>query len=140
MSVMDILIDCENQLGWRPAGANIWKARAAQHRILTAAMARRGVTETDLKVAIAWCRRRRQAIRSPLNLFDYIDAARARATEHVGAHVVALEARIDAAIAWEGDNSDLESRYWTTRLLRSVGPHRVAVLNEWHDAGRGPQT
>lgn len=134
--LMDIILDCENRLGWSPpAGAVLWRARAGEHRKLTRAMEKRGYTVEDLRTALAYCLRRRQAITSPMELIGLVDKARDLTPDTDPR--VPLDDQIDAAVAWEAANRDGSSANWGSRLVRVAGHLRADVLQEWRDAGRG---
>jgi hypothetical protein len=136
MSLLDILTDAENQLGCLPLGnhTNMPKARALTHHVMFAAMNKRGLTENDLVLALAYCVRRRLPLDSPLELLGMVDAAR-QATHVPRRHD--LDLACDDAIAWESMRADEDTQYWITRVVRSSGPARQDTLDEWRDAGRG---
>jgi hypothetical protein len=132
---MDIIIDCENSLGWaRPAGEE-WKVRALQHHILRKAMIKRHLTDRDLRLSLNLCKRRRQPITSPLELLTYVEEAREMGREDLPSSD--LDTRIRAAIDWELGHADEHMQYWVNRMTRSTGPVRAMVLTEWTDTGRG---
>ena len=136
-ALMDIITGCENQLGWSPPpGAPLYKSRAAEHRKLSLAMSRHNYTTHDLKLALAYCKRRRQPVTSPLELTWYITKARELAAAEPSAPG-ALDVGVRTAIEWENANPDDISDAWITRLVRSFGPARARTLSEWRDAGRG---
>lgn len=140
--LMQILIDCENQLGWCPKiprGGSLPKARANQHRIMTVAMNNRKVSEEDLRLAYNYCRNRRQPIVDPLQLFGYVDKAKshtARPPRNVGLGK-SLDVQQAEALAWEAMHDDEHSTRWRGRIIRSVAAGLADTLAEWHAAGRG---
>jgi hypothetical protein len=133
-----ILTDVENQLGWVPTGKNIHHARALAHHIVTQAMKRQGISEDDLELTVAYCRRKRLPIDSPLQLLPLVTKAREAAPDIIKPHN--LDVETTAAITWEHSHLDPDSLYWIGRLTRSVGPARADTLTEWHQAGRGENT
>jgi hypothetical protein len=135
MSLMNILVACENQLGWIPEGADQIKAKAVMHHIMTKAMKRQGVSVEDLALTLAYCRLRRQPISSPLQLLPLVTTARSAAT--VINRPRALDVRTQDARDWETTRDDADTPYWLGRLVRSVGPARADTLDEWAAAGRG---
>ncbi len=139
MALMDLLKDLENTLGWDP-GRNPWKARAAQHHILSTQMRKRGISESDLRLAMAWCQRRKQQILTPAELFRYVEPAKDHAagpTQTLPAAMEQLEMQMHEAIAAELNRDDEHSDRWLSRLVRASGPGRGAVLADWREAGRG---
>lgn len=135
MTVHQILLACENQLGWVPEGTEIWKGRAKMHAILSKAMTRQNVSEADLALTLAYCRLRKHPITNPLQLLPLVTKARDAAT--VMSQPGALDVRIHDARDWETTRSDADTPYWLGRLVRSVGPARADTLDEWASAGRG---
>lgn len=135
--LMDLIIACENQLGWTgPATMNIYRARAIEVGKLRGALSRRrDLTVKDLRLAIAYCVRRREPITSPLQLLGKVDEAKALALQRPRASNLAM--RHTRALAWEQTTADRDSSRWITRLVRSHGPARAEVLAEWEAAGRG---
>jgi hypothetical protein len=134
--LMDLIIECENTLGWHPQGEDLWKARALQVYILRRAMAKQKYTVRDVRLAIAWCRHEGKQVTSAAALLVFVPRARELAVvEPVNAST--LDEHQGAAIAWENGRSDEDSQYWITRLVRSVGSVRREVLSEWTEAGRG---
>lgn len=136
--LMQVLINCENQLGWVPKGKDLHKARAAQHHIMSKILATKRVSEEDLAIAVAWCRSRRYPISDPMQLFALVDKAKERAAEK-GPRAGSLDARRQEAVAWEFALSDPRSPHWINRLTRSVGDGLADTLTDWLNAGRGQQ-
>lgn len=139
MGLMDLLAQCENDLGWQPTrrpGDTIYKARAIACRVMTRAMEREGRTEADVALAIAYCRRKRIPITSPLALLGMIGEARKIAATPAARAGSLLEQQ-GQAVQWEAARSDEHSQQWIARLTRSVGEGLVTTLNEWRAAGRG---
>jgi hypothetical protein len=132
--LMRLLIDCENQLGWIPEG-DIYRARAIHHKILTAAMTKRGFSDRDLRLALNWCARKHLPITSPMQLLAYVEDAREMAVEADTS--TDLDTEVADAITWEYANPDEHSHYWITRLNRAAGPVRQLVMVEWRELGRG---
>lgn len=135
--LMDIVIDCENQLGLSgPPGVPPWRARVIEVGRLRAALNQRPlITPADLRLAIVWCKRRREPITSTLQLFAKIDDAR-RARVEDRASIMTITHR--EAMAWEQTHPDTDSERWLARLVRAFGPGRANILEEWKAAGRGP--
>jgi hypothetical protein len=135
MTLMQILVACENQLGWIPKGNDQYKARAVMHSIVKREMTRKGHTLGDLALTLAYCRLKRHPITSPLELLGLIPKARDAAAVVNKPH--ALDVRTQMARDWEAARDDDDSPYWLGRLVRSVGPARADTLDEWAQAGRG---
>lgn len=136
--LMDIIHDCENRLGWSaPVGAVLWQARAAEHRKLSIAMERQRYTEADLRLALAYCIRRKQAITSPLELIGLVEKARDLAA--VPDTTLPLDDQVEAALQWEASHPDADSHGWAVRFIRTAqqAGARADVLDEWRAAGRG---
>jgi hypothetical protein len=136
-SLMDLITDIENRLGWAPPeDVPLWKARASEHRKMTLGLARYGYTEKDLRLALVYCLRRHESIAKPMELFGYVARARqyARVDEVPAGH---LDLAVRAALDWEANHPDARTGFWTSRLIRSYGPLRADTLQEWQEAGRG---
>lgn len=133
----DIVIDCENQLGWSgPYGMPIWQARKVEVGRLKQAMKNQPQVSTqDLRLAMAWCRRRQEPITSTLTLFTKIDDAKSHQVLAERPSDVAQAHR--AAIRWEQEHRDGDSEAWIRRLVRCIGPMRAELLTTWEQAGRG---
>lgn len=132
----DVVILCENVLGWVPEdNVPLWKARANHAGRLKRAMAKHGVTLDQLVLAVEYCRRRREPVKSPAALVFRVPSALDLANEPESTSDD-TEA-INEAIQWEYHNEDHFSLGWIFRLTRAVGAHRADVLKEWRDAGRG---
>lgn len=136
MTLMQILIACENTLGWIPEGKDLYAARAKAHRLMSLAMHRRHISVEDLALALAYCQRRRQPITKPIELLDLVREARTQAgpAERRESH---LDVRQADAIAWEHQRLDDDSPYWIGRIVRSLNTGLEEVLAEWLAAGRG---
>lgn len=137
--LFDIVVDCENQLGLiGPRGIPTWKSRAADvGRLRRGLNSHPDVTITDLRLALAWCRRRKEPITSVSELFGKVKDARRHRIQDERTTDVSLSFR--EALRWEGDQSDPDAERWLARLVRSFGPARADVLQEWRVAGRGPR-
>lgn len=132
----DVVVLCENILGWVPdENMPIWKARAVHAGRLKKAMAKHEVTLDQLELAIEYCRRRREPVKSPAGLVFKV----ARALELANEPVVTadLETSVSEAIGWERDHEDHFSLGWITRLTRAIGDYRAEVLKDWRESGRG---
>lgn len=136
--LMQVLIDCENQLGWIPKGKNHQRALSNHHRVMTQVLATRRVSEEDLALAVAFCRSRRHPISDPLQLLGFVDRAKERTLIPQRRLSKSLDERQADALAWEAACSDQDSPVWTNRLIRSVAAGLAETLTEWHQAGRGP--
>lgn len=135
MTLWKVLVSCENDLGWVPAGKDLIKSRAVMHHIMTKAMAQRRISLGDLQLTLAYCRLKHLPLSSPLQLLPLVATARDAAGAMVRPH--ALDVRTDMARDWETARNDDESAYWLGRLVRSIGPARADTLSEWEQAGRG---
>lgn len=134
--LMQVLIDCENQLGWVPKGKKLFQARAAMHSTMTHTMNNRRVSEEDLAITVAWCRARRYPINDPQELFGLVERAKERA-QVKGPAAGSLDEQRNTAAAWEFATSDEQSPYWINRITRSVADGLSETLAEWSAAGRG---
>lgn len=136
--LMDIVRDCENRLGWLPAGSNPWPSRAQASARLKQAMARADppATVADVRLALAWCYRARQPIRSPAHLLSFVREARQHAAVP-DKPLTSLGQEIRDAITWELNAEDAEGDQWIARLSRSSGEARATTLAEWQASGRG---
>jgi hypothetical protein len=135
MTLMQILVACEQQLGWIPDGDDMIKARAIMHSIMTKAMKRQDISLGDLALTLAYCRLRRQPLNNPLQLLPLVKTARDAAGTLNKPR--ALDVRTQDARDWEAARDDSDTPYWMGRLVRSVGPARADTLLEWTAAGRG---
>lgn len=138
-TLMDIVVGCENYLGFMPKGRaddSLNRLRCLEVYKLKRAMAAhaRASVET-LALALEYSRRRRLSLTSPIALLYRIDDALKLANSPSG--VTELEAAITAAIGWERDRDDENSLNWIYRLKRAAGPGRDEVLTEWKAAQRG---
>lgn len=133
---MDIVVACENVLGWVPDESKpLWKARANAAGAVKRAMAKHNVTLDQLELAIEYCRRKKEAIASPAALVFRVEQALELANEPEPELDVSTD--VEAAVQWERDHEDHFSLGWITRLTRAVGNYRAEVLQEWRSAGRG---
>jgi hypothetical protein len=138
MTLMQILIECENKLGWIPdvgRGRDIHQARAITHRVVSIALSKRLYSVDDLALALAYCKRKRQPINHPLQLIPLI--AEARTLAGPKARPIGLDIRQGEAIAWEQQRQDDDSSYWIGRIVNSLNAGLEDVLAEWTAAGRG---
>lgn len=138
LSLMEILVECENTLGWIPnvpKGQTIFHARARMHRILSRSMAQRRISVEDLGLALAYCQRRRHPISTPAELLPLVKEARTLAAP--AKHLSSLDVRQGEALAWEHQRLDDDSPYWIGRIVRSLNTGLEDVLTEWAGAGRG---
>lgn len=134
-ALSDLVIDCENRLGL-PMTLPTWKSRSVEIAKLKRALKRQpDISVEDLRVALAYCARRRQAISSTLDLIMVVDKAK----EHqvVNERTSDLTIAWQDAITWEHAYPDDQTGFWVRRLTRSVGPSRAETLAEWRAAGRG---
>lgn len=131
----DVVVACENTLGWNPTVKPLRKARNIEAgKINRKLEADPRVTLEDFMLAIEYCRRKREPVTSPVALYWRIEDAKAMANAPVPSS--ALSTSIEQAMAWE--LAQLEpNEHWIGRLTRAHGPHRDAVLSEWAGAGRG---
>jgi hypothetical protein len=138
MTLMEILVECENTLGWIPKvlkGQNVFQARARTHRVLSRSMAQRGISVEDMALALAYCQRRRQPISAPAELLPLVKEARRLAAPT--RRLSSLDVRQGEALAWEHQRLDDDSPYWIGRIVRSLNTGLEDVLTEWAGAGRG---
>lgn len=140
-TVKDIVVGCENHLGWTPDYAKFrdepWRVHIVEISKLKRAMARNPAkfTVANLALALEYSRRKRMTVRSPSGLLSRVDEAVKRAAEtEVDTDI---DAAIRAAVTWEYSQDDPESARWSMRLLRAQGAGRRDVLNEWKETGRG---
>lgn len=137
----DIVVGCENYLGWDPDysrfAAEPWRVHIVEISKLKRAMAKNPAKFTlrNLALALEYSRQKRLTVNSPLGLLSRVDEALKRAAD---AHIdTDIEKAIKAAVAWEYSQDDPESARWLMRLLRAQGAGRRDVLSEWKEAGRG---
>ena len=132
----DIVVLCENVLGWLPDdNVPIWKARAVHAGRLKKAMVKHNVTLAQLELAVQYCWKKREPIKTPAGLVFKVARALELANEPVA--VVDIEVAVAEAIQWERDNEDHFTLGWIRRLTRAVGDYRNDVLKDWKEAGRG---
>lgn len=138
MKATDIVIGCENRLGFTHVGANpLYRARAIEAgKINKKLKADPSVTLEDFALALEYCHRKREPVTSPVALYWRIKDARAMANEVV--ELSDLSAAVQTALDWEMERDpSLERTEWIGRLTRAHGDHRAVVLSEWKRAGRG---
>lgn len=146
----DIVVLCENVLGWLPDPTKeLWRERSVHAGRLKRAMAKHGYTIEQLELAVEFCRRRKEAVKTPAGLVFKVQRALEMANEpetkttFEGQDWVTvkpetdLSTLVDEAISWEHMHEDHFSLGWITRLARAVGDYRLDVLKEWKEAGRG---
>lgn len=140
-TVKDIVVGCENYLGWTPDYSRFtdepWRVHVIEVGKLKRAMARNPAkfTLANLALALEYSRRKRMTVRSPIGLLGRVDEALKRAVETEAD--TDIDTAIRVAVAWEYSQDDPESARWSMRLLRSQGAGRRDVLNEWKETGRG---
>lgn len=141
---MDIVVGCEQYLGWMPSTRNDqepWKVYQVEVWKLKTAIAnskycpKKLGTIANLALALEYSRHRKLALNSPLALLSRIAPALEIAAQ--APVYTPIEKRIQAAIAWEKGRDDEHSLRWMHRLVRSSGSGRAATLDDWKDAGRG---
>lgn len=133
----DVVVACENTLGFTHApGKPLFRARSIEAgKIKKKIEADSKVTLDDFMLALEYCRRKREPIKSPVALYWRIEDAKAMANE-TPAPTSDLSASVQAAMAWE--LAQLEpDEHWIGRLTRAHGKHREMVLHEWRSSGRG---
>lgn len=147
----DIVILCENALGWTPPdNVPVWKSRSVHAGLLRKAMVKHGVSLEDLELAVAFCEREREPIKSPAALVYKVERARELAnvnptttTVHKAAYKTEvveetdLSMDVQRALEWEQMHEDHLSLGWITRLTRAQGDYRRDVLKDWERSGRG---
>lgn len=133
----DLVLDCENQLGWSGEdGVPIWQARVREvGKLRRVLLVRTDVSIADLRIALAYCRRRRETINSPLELFAKVALAKELAVTPDRVSDLTIDHR--SALVWEQMNPDQQSDHWISRLVRCAPVVRAEVLAEWRAAGRG---
>lgn len=135
---LDVVVSCENNLGWLPTGNQpIYKARAREaSKLAKAGETNRQVTPDNLELAIAYLRREKRPVKTPYGLIHFIPDALAAA--HTPFTASDLTDAIRAALDVEnGRPQDEDTKYWIGRLVRSQGPSREQTLREWKEEGRG---
>ena len=132
----EVVVQCENVLGFTHTISPLYRGRAIEAgKIKKKLKTTPGVTLDDLLLAIEYCRRRREPVKSPVALFWRVDDARQLANEAKSTSDVSTD--VGSAMTWELEQQEV-SEYWVGRLTRAHGPHRESVLAEWKGAGRGP--
>lgn len=138
-TLLAIVMDCENYLGLSPAHPAIPRKtfRRAEVDRLKAAMAEKPSLHTidNLRLALAYSRRKRLSLKSAVGLIYRIPAALELA--NVDKPVSDLAAQVAAAIRWEKDRNDDVSLRWIHQLARASGPGLADVLEDWKAASRG---
>lgn len=128
------IIFVENTLGWIPPVTEktpLWKARAVEAGKLNKKIKTnpRLYTWENLALAVEYCRRKKQEVRSPTALCWTVERALREAYQP--ADSTPVQAQVDAAIAWEQTNQLDDADTWIGRLTRAGGDGRKDVLNEW---------
>ncbi len=131
-ALMDVVLGCENYLGWQPRNPRqpLWQARSVE----IARLQKSGSPVEHLWLALEYCRRKR-LLSSPSALIYKIQDALAIA--HAPTTPTDAAQQITNAVRWEHDRDDSNSLRWIHRLTRCSGPGREDVLAEWRSAGRG---
>lgn len=131
----DVVIACENVLGWNAMITPLHKARAIEAGKINKKLATEpDITLDDLMLAVEFCRRKRQPVTSPVALFWRVEDAKEMANEVV--EISDLSTAVQTALAWEM-LADVPDEDWIGRLTRAHGPVRAELLAEWTAAGRG---
>jgi hypothetical protein len=135
--VMGIVKQCENQLGWQPPRTKSGRLYySGQVRVIEWLMKHDPmVTVDNLKLAIAYSRRKRLSVKQPAFLVYRIEDA--LALTNIERKPTKTEEIVDNAIAWENRHPDPKSDYWIGRLMRANGEGRLVAVSEWLEAGRG---
>jgi hypothetical protein len=125
---VELVVACENMLGWLPR-EDSRKARATEAGILKRTALKEGVSAEDLVYVLGWARDRKVEIRRPSALVYLTERAfRERVDDRDGATEDELRELIRQAAATETDEE------WQARLRRVVhAPEPVAreVYEEW---------
>lgn len=130
MTEYDLIIKCENQLGWTaPRGKTLWKARSAEVQKLKKTMAKAGVTIADVNAALELSRRQHRTIDSPSQLVYRVEEALDKVVDTTPAPEI--DAQIQDAIDFELGCELPGYQTWVKRLTRCYGSARVEVFNEW---------
>lgn len=131
----DIVILCENTLGWVPNPAKpLWQARSIEAGKIKRKLRTSTVTLEDLALTVEYCWKKREPITSPMGLFHRVEAAREMANPVTV--LTDISTAVQAAISWELGQVEPDTE-WLGRLVRCHGEGREVVLNGWREAGRG---
>jgi hypothetical protein len=134
---MDVVVSCENNLGWLPSDKGpVYKARAREAaKLAKAAEVNREVTPDNLELVISHLRKEKKPVKTPYGLIHHISDALAAAYQPHAASD--LTDAVRAALNVENARPDDEGyKYWIGRLSRAQGSSREQVLHEWKAEGR----
>lgn len=139
-NLLDIVIACENTLGWLPSVTEKtprWKARTNAVAVLKTAIAKdpNKFTIDNLDLAIEYSRRKRLPVKKPADLVFRVDDALELAADPFS--ISDIGQAMQDAVDWELNRKDDDSRRWIQRLTRAAGDGRQDVLAEWKADGRG---
>lgn len=135
LTAIDVVIATENTLGFTHTSSPLYKARAIEaSKIKKKIEADPKVTLDDFMLAIEYCRKKREPVKSPVALYWRIEDAKAMSNEV--STTTDLSTDVETAMAWELLQLEPDE-HWIGRLTRAHGSHREAVLTEWKQAGRG---
>jgi hypothetical protein len=133
------VIAVENNLGWaaeETPETPLWKVRAA----MAGRLNKKIKTDPELyswenlSLTLAYCRRNKIAVKSPLGVLLYIDKALAERPKVERARP--LQDLVNDAIAREVGIGDEDSAVWIARFSRASGPGLVALYRDWVASGR----
>ncbi len=130
----DIVIACENRLGYLHHGPLTERRRIEAGKINKKLKTDPSVTLADFELAIEYCWKKRESVTSPVALYWRIKDAKNLANDVV--EVSDLTEEIERAIAWEMWCEPIDHE-WVGKLTRAQGDGRADVLAEWKAAGRG---
>ena len=135
-TAVEVVVACENTLGFvHTPGKPLYRARALEaSKILKKLGTDPKVTLDDLMLAVEYCRRRREPVKSPVALYWRVEDAKDMANEIV--ETSDLSASVEKAMSWEL-LQEPPNEEWIGRLTRAHGDHRATVLSEWKLAHRG---
>lgn len=133
-----IVVQCENMLGWTPSDkVPLYKARALEARKLNAQMEKdpEKVTFDNLELAIEWSRKKRLPVKAPVALIYRID----KALEDVAVieQHEDIARLIDDAVTKELTDKAFGYDAWVEKLYRARGAGRHTIYARWREARGG---
>lgn len=129
MTLTDFVITVENELGWTPKvnpKTPLWKARSIEAMKLKRAMTQNGVSLDDLRIALAYSKRKREAC-TPTALCWRVEEAKT----FIAVAVTDIDEAVQQAIEWETEHDLADSERWITRFVRAMGSARAEALQDW---------
>lgn len=136
-STLDVVVACEQRLGWFPLKGGVLKARITEAGKLKKKLAEDPrITCEDLMLAVELSVRQRRAVKSPMALFYRVEDAKKLAAPAAPTQDLTVAVEHALEVEYGRDSSDPQRREWIGRLTRSNGEWRREVLAEWEAAGR----